>query len=77
VRFDIGEILHKETRFKNLEGKFRKKISKRTIYTSGGLELLQLVLELDTRRCASEDVKPRRGWTPSSVPARMLGTEEG
>ena len=31
---------------------------KRTISTSGGLELLQMVSEPDTGRCANEDVVP-------------------
>ena len=33
---------------------------KRTISISGGVGLLQMVLELDTRRCASEDAGPPR-----------------
>ena len=33
---------------------------KRRIFVSGGLGLLQMVLKPDTRRCASEDVGPRR-----------------
>ena len=31
---------------------------KRTISASGGLGLLQMVLELGTKRCVSEDVEP-------------------
>ena len=34
---------------------------KRTISTSGGFGLLQMVSESDTRQCASEDVEPLRG----------------
>ena len=34
---------------------------KRTISTSGGLGLLQMVLESDTGRCASEDARPPMG----------------
>ena len=32
-----------------------------TIYASGGLELLQMVLEPDTGWCGSEDVGPLKG----------------
>ena len=32
--------------------------SKRTISASGGLGLLQIVLEPDTEQCASEDAEP-------------------
>ena len=35
---------------------------KRTISASGGLGMLQMVLELDTERCASEDASSQRGW---------------
>ena len=34
---------------------------KRTISTSGGFKLLQMVLEPDTERCDSEDVELSRG----------------
>ena len=34
---------------------------KRTIFASGRLGLLQMVLELDTGRCASEEALPQRG----------------
>ena len=34
---------------------------KRIIFASGGLGLLQMVLEAVTGRCVSEDVGPRRG----------------
>ena len=44
--------------FKNLEGKLEKESPKRTIFASGGLELLQMVSEPDTRQCASEEVEP-------------------
>ena len=51
-----------------------------------------MVSELDTRRCASEEAEPQRGWTRGGVlakmldhidwrrervPARTLGTEGG
>ena len=35
-----------------------------------------MVSELDTGRCAKE-IELRQGWTPSGVPARTLGPEEG
>ena len=35
---------------------------KRTISASGGLEMLQILLELETKRCANEDVGPPWGW---------------
>ena len=43
---------------KNLEGKPEKENLKKTIFASGGLELLQMVLEPDTGRCVSEEAKP-------------------
>ena len=39
---------------------------KRTISTSGELELLQMVSEPDTKRCASEDAGFLRGWITRS-----------
>ena len=36
----VWETSPDQTRFKNLEGKFEREISKRTISASGGLELL-------------------------------------
>ena len=44
---------------------------KRTISASGELELLQMVLELDTGRCAIQGLS----WTQGGVPTRMLGPE--
>ena len=41
-----------------------------TLFASGGLEPLQMVSKPDTRQCASEETKPRKGWTRGSVPAR-------
>ena len=32
---------------------------KRTISTSGGLGLLQMILELDTKQCVNEDAGPK------------------
>ena len=59
--------------FKNFEGKPKRKSVKRTIFASGGLGLLQMVLELETGSCASEEAEPQREWTRGGVPARMLG----
>ena len=47
-------------RFKNLEGKPERESPKRTISASDGLGPLQMVLELDIERCASEVVVPQR-----------------
>ena len=71
-------------RLKNLEGKSERESPKKTISTSGGLELFQLVQSqtpsdvpvrrmspeggLDTRRCTNKDAGLRRGW---------IGVEEG
>jgi len=48
-------------RFKNLEGKPERESSKRTISTSGELELLQIVLEQNTGRCVSKEAESQRG----------------
>ena len=50
------EAFPQETRFKALRGS-----PKRAIYASGGLGLLQMVLELDTGLCASEEAVSRKG----------------
>ena len=34
---------------------------KRTISTNGGLELLQMILEPNNKRCVSEDAGPKEG----------------
>ena len=39
-------------------GKAEEEKSKMTIYASGELRLLQIVLELDIGQCASENVRP-------------------
>ena len=57
-------------RFKNLEEKPERKIPKRTISTSGGLGLLQMVSKPDIGRCASEDARPRRGVN-CEIPHRL------
>ena len=36
--------------------------TKREISTNDELGLLQMILELDTKRCANENVGPLRGW---------------
>ena len=41
-----------------------------TISVSGGFGLLQMVLELDIRRCASEDARLLRGMD-CEIPCRM------
>ena len=57
--------------------------SKRTISASGGIELLDMVLEPDTGRCASEDAGPPRvvivrshvGWRGErSIPYKGVET---
>ena len=48
---------------KNLKGKPERESSKRTISVGGGLELLQMVLELDTGQCAGEEAEFEGGWT--------------
>ena len=48
-------------RFKNIEGKLERESSKKTISTSGGLLLLQMLSEPNIGRCASEGADPRRG----------------
>ena len=50
---------------------------KRTIFATDGLVPLQMVSKPDTRRCASEEAKPRRGWLRGGVPARTLGPKRG
>ena len=53
----------------SLDGKVKKE---RQYLLAEGLELLQMVLELDPGRCASEEVKPRRGWIQGGMPAKTL-----
>ena len=50
---------------------------KRTIFASGGFGPLQMVLELDIGRSASERLSLEGGWTRGGVPARRLGLEGG
>ena len=42
-------------------GKYNFVTFLRTIFASGGLGLLQMVLGLDIEQCASEDTETRRG----------------
>ena len=59
-------------RFKNLEGKPERESLKRTIYASGGLGLLQMVSEPNTRQCVSEDAGPPSG-VDFEIPHRLEG----
>ena len=59
-------------RFKNLEGKPERESPRRTISSNGELGLLQMVLESDTGRCASEDAVPPKG-VDCKIPHRWRG----
>ena len=48
---------------KTLRGSRKRESSKRTLSTSGGLRLLQMISEPDTGRYANEEAKPGRAWT--------------
>ena len=61
-----------QTRFKNLEGKPERESPKRTISTSSGFGLLQMVLEPDTGQYVSKDAGP---WRRERMPMRTLGPE--
>ena len=71
--------------FKNLEGKLERISPKRTIFASGGFELLQMVSEPDAGECANKDFGSRRGgiggshidWRRERVPARTLALKGG
>ena len=63
-----------QTRFKNLEGKPERESPKRTISTSSGLRLLQMVSEPDTGQCANKDAGPQRR---ERMPTRTLGSKWG
>ena len=44
---------------------------KRTIFANGEFELLQMVLEPNTKRCASTDAGPQEGWRgEQGIPTR-------
>ena len=62
--------------FKILKGKLESENLKMTIFTSSGIESLQMISELEIGQCASEKVDPRRGWTRGGVPTRTLGSED-
>ena len=47
-------------RFKNLERKLERESPKRSIATSSGLGLLQMVSKPDTGGCVNEEAKPQR-----------------
>ena len=64
-------------RFKNLEGKIKRERPKRTVSISGGLGLLQVVLEPDTRRCANEEVEPQRGVDTRRCASKDTGSRRG
>ena len=55
------ETSPKQTCFKNLEGKPKRKSLKRTISVSSGLRAFHMVLEPDTWRCTSEEAEHRKG----------------
>ena len=60
--------------FKNLERKPERKSPKRTVSAGDKLVLLQIVLEPNTRQCASEDVEPQRR-VACEIPHRLaMGT---
>ena len=68
-------ILYKEVENSLYQMRFKfflRESSKRTISNSDGFGLLLIVLELDIRQCASEEVEPWRGWTRGSVLVRAL-----
>ena len=66
-----------QTRFKNLEGKLERKSPKKTIFASGGLGLLQMVSEPDTGRCANEEVVPRSGVETRRHASKDAGPRRG
>ena len=71
------ETSPQQTRFKNLEGKLERESPKRTVSTSGGLGLLQLVSEPDTERCASEEAEHRRGVDTRRCASKDAGPRRG
>ena len=60
------------TRFEILEGKPEKESSKKTISTSGGFGLLQMISMPGIGRCASEDAGHRRR-VDCEIPHRLEG----
>ena len=57
-------------RFRNVRLMAIRNGSKWTISASGGLEILQMVSEPDTERCASEDAGPPKG-VDCEIPNRL------
>ena len=55
-RLERGTSVSKDTHFKNLEEKYRRESSRRTICASNEFRLLELISESDTGRCANEDI---------------------
>ena len=51
--------------------------SKRTIFASGGLELLQWYQGQSLGGVSTRTLSPEGGWTLSGVPMRTLGPEGG
>ncbi|XP_022925143.1 DNA helicase INO80-like isoform X2 [Cucurbita moschata] len=61
----------------NLKEKLERERPKRTTSASGGLELLLMVLELDTGRCASKEAKPRRRVDTRWCASKDVGLRRG
>ena len=59
-----------QTYFKTVRLTTIRNEPKRTISTSGGFELLQMVLESDTGWCANQDARPLRG-VDCEIPHRL------
>ena len=57
-----------QTHFKTMRLTTIRNIPKRTIFVGGGLRLLQIVSELDTKRCTNKDVEPSRGMDHCGIP---------
>ncbi|KAG7029873.1 hypothetical protein SDJN02_08216, partial [Cucurbita argyrosperma subsp. argyrosperma] len=69
----LGRFSSKETRFKNIEGKPKRESPNRIISVSGEPGLLQMVSELDTGRCASEESVPQRGIDTKQCGVHLVG----
>ena len=62
--------------FKNFEGKPERESPKRTISASGRLGPLQMVLESDIKRCASE-AEPRKEVDTRRYASKNVGPRRG
>ena len=62
IPYKSVETSPQQTHFKILRGSPEGKAKKMTIFASGRLGRLQMISELDTKQCASEDTGPSRGW---------------